>query len=159
MLGELTEGGLGADVPLLLGFTGQEFNSFGGQELTDLVFRRPNLAVAEARAARGRPAWLYEFRWPSPAPGSGRGLAFHCLDLPFAFDLLDAEGVTAVAGQDPPRRLADAMHAALVAFVRDLDPGDAWPRYTHDRRAVRLWEAAPRLMDDPLRAEREAWSG
>ncbi|AZM55634.1 carboxylesterase [Streptomyces sp. WAC 01529] len=159
VLTELTEGDLGAELPLLLGFTRQEFNSFGGQELTDLVFRRPNLAVAEARAARGHPTWLYEFRWPSPAPGSGKGLAFHCLDLPFAFDLLAAEGVPAAAGESPPQRLADAMHASLVAFVRDLDPGGAWPRYTRARRATRLWEAVPRLVDDPLRAERESWFG
>ncbi|MGW0536380.1 carboxylesterase/lipase family protein [Streptomyces sp. NPDC003032] len=157
VLTELTEGEPGADVPLLLGFTRHEFHAYGGQELTDIVFRTPNLKVAEARAARRRPTWLYEFGWTSPAPGSGQGFAFHCLDLPFAFDLLDAEGVTAAAGQSPPQRLADAMHAALVAFVRDLDPGGAWPRYTLARRATRLWEDGPRLVDDPLRAERESW--
>ncbi|MFD4629653.1 carboxylesterase/lipase family protein [Streptomyces sp. NPDC058284] len=155
---ELTEGDLAADVPLLLGFTRHEFDAFGGQELTDLVFRRPNLAVAEARAARGYPVWLYEFAWPSPVPGPAHGLAFHCLDLPFAFDLLGADGVTAAAGDTPPQPLADAMHGAYVAFVRDLDPGGAWPRYTQGRRAVRVWDAEPRLADDPLRAVREARS-
>ncbi|MEU7645713.1 carboxylesterase/lipase family protein [Streptomyces huasconensis] len=159
VLAELTEGDLGADVPLLLGFTRHEFHAFGGQELTDLVFRRPNLAVAEARAARGRPTWLYEFGWPSPAPGGRRGQAFHCLDLPFAFDVLGAEGVTAAAGEAPPRHLADAVHTALTAFVRGLDPGGAWPRYTRGRRATRLWEEEPALVTDPFRAERARWFG
>lgn len=145
VLTELTEGDLGADVPLLLGFARHEFNSFGGQELTDLVFRAPNLAVADARAARSRPTWLYEFGWPSPVPGDTEGLAFHCLDLPFAFDLLDAEGVTAAAGDDPPRHLAAAMHAAWVAFVRDLDPGGGWPRHATGRRTVRIWDTEPGL--------------
>ncbi|MET8685907.1 carboxylesterase family protein [Streptomyces sp. NPDC004732] len=129
VLTELTEGDLAAGVPLLLGYTRHEFHEFGGQELTDLVFRGPALAVARARAAREHPTWLYEFAWPSPVPGSRQGLAFHCLDLPFVFDLLDAEGVTAAAGDAPPQSLADAMHAAWAAFVRDLDPGDTWPRH------------------------------
>ncbi|MGA4851451.1 carboxylesterase/lipase family protein [Streptomyces sp. G5(2025)] len=160
VLAELTGGDLGAEVPLLLGFTRHEFHAFGGQELTDLVFRRPNLAVAEARAARGRPTWLYEFGWAPPVPGGGtRGLAVHCLDLPFAFDLLGVEGVMAAAGEAPPQHLADAVHAALTAFVRDLDPGGAWPRYTRDRRAARLWADGPALVADPFRAERARWFG
>ncbi|QES43943.1 carboxylesterase [Streptomyces venezuelae] len=125
VLTELTEGDLAADVPLLLGYTRHEFHEFGGQELTDLVFRRPALAVARARAARRQPTWRYEFVWPSPVPGPRHGLAFHCLDLPFAFDLLHAEGVTAAAGAAPPQALADTMHGAWTAFVRDLDPGAA----------------------------------
>ncbi|WAL97956.1 carboxylesterase/lipase family protein [Streptomyces sp. Je 1-369] len=129
---ELTDGDLAADVPLLIGYTRHEFDEFGGQELTDLVFRRPALAVARARAARGHPTWLYEFVWPSPVPGARHGLAFHCLDLPFAFDLLHAEGVTAAAGAAPPQALADAMHGAWTAFVRDLDPGaDSFPGGFH----------------------------
>ncbi|MEU1118034.1 MULTISPECIES: carboxylesterase family protein [unclassified Streptomyces] len=148
---ELTRGGTAADVPLLLGFTRHEFHPAGGPELTDRVFRRPNLVLAEALAARDCPVWLYEFRWPSPVPGDTEGLAFHCLDLPFAFDLLDADGVTAAAGHAPPQALADAMHGAYAAFVRDLDPGEDWPRYTPKRRAVRIWDAEPVVADDPLR--------
>ncbi|MFC9796861.1 carboxylesterase/lipase family protein [Streptomyces sp. NPDC127584] len=124
-----------------------------GQALTDATFRAPNLAVAEARAARGRPTWLYEFAWRSPAAG----LAFHCVDLPFAFDLLDAEGVPAVAGDTPPRALADAMHRAWVAFVTDQDPGPDWPRYTADGRATRIWDAEPRVAEDPLGPVRALW--
>ncbi|MFJ2768093.1 carboxylesterase/lipase family protein [Streptomyces sp. NPDC087300] len=145
VLAELMDGAAGADVPLLLGFTRHEFHAFGGQELTDLVFRTPNLAVARARAARELPTWLYEFTWPSPVPGGTEGLAFHCLDLPFAFDLLGAEGVRAAAGRTPPHRLATAMHTAWVAFVRDLDPGGGWPRYAAGRRTVRIWDAEPGL--------------
>ncbi|MFJ2055910.1 carboxylesterase/lipase family protein [Streptomyces sp. NPDC087908] len=124
-----------------------------GQALTDATFRAPNLAVAEARAARGRPTWLYEFVWRSPAAG----LAFHCVDLPFAFDLLDAEGVPAVAGDTPPRALAAAMHRAWVAFVTDQDPGPDWPRYTADGRATRIWDVEPRVAEDPLGPVRALW--
>ncbi|MEU9997470.1 carboxylesterase family protein [Streptomyces sp. NPDC050848] len=124
-----------------------------GQALTDVTFRAPSLAVADARAARERPTWLYQFVWESPVNGT----AFHCLDLPYAFDLLGAEGVTAVAGEAPPRALADAMHGAWVAFVRDQDPGASWPRYTVEERATMLWNAESRVERDPLREVREIW--
>ncbi|WP_167573983.1 carboxylesterase family protein, partial [Kitasatospora cheerisanensis] len=153
-----------AEVPLLLGFTADEFAAPAGQEpppseaelrgllgafgldearaarflaerpgadgraaITDWLFRAPALAVAEARAERRRPTWLYQFDWSGSAPGRA-GQAYHCTDLPFAFDLLGAEGVDAALGAEPPQALADAVHAAWTAFVRDLDPGAGWPR-------------------------------
>ncbi|MGC0329745.1 para-nitrobenzyl esterase [Streptomyces sp. SAI-170] len=128
-----------------------------GQAVTDTVFRAPTLAVAEARARRERPTWLYQFTRAATAPGF-EGLAYHCTDLPFAFDLLDAEGVTAALGEDPPQHLADALHAAWVAFVRDLDPGPSWPPYTAEGRETMLWDDTPRVESDPLRPVRETWA-
>ncbi|MFF1510240.1 carboxylesterase/lipase family protein [Streptomyces sp. NPDC058326] len=150
-------GGLGLDPARTGAFTeayaevGAE--RFFGQALTDATFRAPNLAVADARAARGRPTWLYEFAWRSPV----LGLALHCLDLPFAFDLLDAEGVAAVAGEAPPRALADALHRAWVAFVTHQDPGTAWPAYTSGTRATMIWDTEPRIEADPLDGVRTLW--
>ena len=60
-------------------------------------------------------------------PRPGRPRRGHCIDLPFAWDLLDADGVETVAGADPPQALADRMHRAWVSFVTDGDPG--WPAY------------------------------
>ncbi|MFD5770359.1 carboxylesterase family protein [Streptomyces sp. NPDC127049] len=124
-----------------------------GQALTDVMFRAPGLAVADARAARERPTWLYEFAWRSPV----LGLAAHCLDLPFGFDLLDAEGVPEVAGPTPPQALADAVHRAWVAFVTDQDPGADWPRYTPSARATRVWDTESRTETDPVRHVRDLW--
>ncbi|MFI9741258.1 carboxylesterase/lipase family protein [Streptomyces sp. NPDC052494] len=158
----------GVPLPLLLGGAGldaaraEAFTKayaeggealFFGQALTDAIFRAPNLAVADARAAREQPTWLYEFTWRSPV----MGIAFHCLDLPFAFDVLDSEGVAPVAGDTPPRALADAMHRAWVAFVTDQDPGADWPRYTSDARATMIWDAEPRIAEDPLSGVRSIW--
>lgn len=112
-------------------------DTYFGQALTDATFRFPAVSVADARAARERPTWLYEFTWTSPVNGA----AFHCLDVPFAFDLLDAKGVTEAAGTAPPQALADAVHRAWVAFVRDQDPGTEWPLYSADERAVMVWSA------------------
>ncbi|MET9437187.1 carboxylesterase family protein [Streptomyces sp. NPDC006551] len=150
-------GALGLDADGVASFTaayakGDPARLFG-QALTDTTFRAPSLAVADARAERQRPTWLYEFGWRSPV----NGMAFHCLDLPFGFDLLDAEGVRAAAGDAPPRALADAMHRAWVSFVRDQDPGEEWPRYTAEGRATMVWDAEPRVEHDPLRQVREIW--
>ncbi|MFJ8441025.1 carboxylesterase/lipase family protein [Kitasatospora griseola] len=178
-----------SEVPLLLGFTADEFAAPGpaapggpevdamlaafgldrrradgfhaahpqagpGEVLTDGLFRAPALALAEARGAAGLPTWLYQFEWTGSAPGRS-GQAYHCTDLPFAFDLLAAEGVEEALGARPPQALADAVHGAWVGFVRDLDP--AWPRYADDRATMR-WCAGPRVEHDPLRAVREIWA-
>ncbi|MET9954821.1 carboxylesterase family protein [Streptomyces sp. NPDC006339] len=124
-----------------------------GKALTDVTFRAPSLAVADARAERARPTWLYQFEWTSPV----NGRAFHCLDLPFAFDLLDAEGVEAAAGPTPPQSLADALHRAWVSFVTDQDPGPDWPPYTSDTRTTKLWNTPPTTDGDPLRRVRAIW--
>ncbi|MBT2443256.1 carboxylesterase/lipase family protein [Streptomyces sp. ISL-36] len=150
-------GALGLDAARIDAFTAAyaagDRDRLFGQALTDATFRAPSLAVADARAARERPTWLYQFAWESPVAG----MAFHCLDLPYAFDLLDAEGVAAAAGDAPPRALADAMHRAWVAFVRDQDPGDPWPPYTAGDRATMIWDTVPRVERDPLRQVRELW--
>ncbi|GGL92760.1 carboxylic ester hydrolase [Streptomyces fumigatiscleroticus] len=138
---------------------GLEAGPLLGQALTDATFRGPSLAIAEARAGRSLPTWLYHFVWASTASSPRyRGMAGHCLDIPFAFDLLGAQGVTDVCGDRPPQELADAVHAAWVGFVRDLDPGDNWPRYTAGRRATLVWDTSSRIADDPLRSLREIWA-
>lgn len=92
-----------------------------GRYVTDVVFRSDVVRVAEARGTAS--SWVYRFSWVSPV----RGWAMHCLDVPFWFDCLDAVGVTAIAGDAPPRRLADAVHGAAVGLIRDGDPGwTAW---------------------------------
>ncbi|MGY1857192.1 carboxylesterase/lipase family protein [Modestobacter sp. SYSU DS0290] len=131
---------------------------------TEATFRLPLLRWAEARAARGSAAdrtWLYDFRFR----GTTAGLAVHCAELPFAWDLLDAPGVPAALGATPPQSLADAMHAAWVRFIRDGDPG--WPRWAdrqggmafdqHSRPAP-LYEVERRLQRalDSVRPEHGA---
>lgn len=99
-------------------------DSFGrGQVSTAVLFRQPTLAAARRRAAHGAAdtTWLYDFAFRAPVTG----LSGHCIDLPFAWDLLGAAGVPASLGDDLPQELADTMHAAWVRFIREGDA--AWP--------------------------------
>jgi para-nitrobenzyl esterase len=94
-----------------------------GQWVTDNRYRRPVAELANRRAAVDAPTWLYRFTWPSPVYGR----ALHCVDLPFFFDCLEADGVEAIAGAEPPAALAEALHGAITAFVTSGEPG--WGRY------------------------------
>jgi carboxylesterase type B len=130
----------GHDVPLLLGATGDEFDSgatpknphrgpgsaaaarAAGTRLTDTLFRSacPRAAASRRDATAG--TWLYSFEWPSPVFGG----AAHCVDIPFFFDVLDAPGVTEALGANPPAELATSTHADLVGFVHGREP--SWAR-------------------------------
>lgn len=98
-----------------------------GRYVSDRLFREKNVELADQRDAA--PTWMYRFSWPS-----GRfGFAEHCLDVPFFFDCLDAEGIAPLAGDHPPQALADAVHADAVAFVCGAEP--AWKRWGGDGTA------------------------
>jgi para-nitrobenzyl esterase len=126
-----------------------------GQVVTDQTFRLPmHQLLAAAPAGFG-----YEFRW-APEAGPFAGLSVHCLDLPFVFDLLSADGVAEVAGSAPPQALADAMHGAVTSFVKDLTPG--WARYEADTRLTMIFggngQPDADLKPDPLALERSLWA-
>jgi para-nitrobenzyl esterase len=93
-----------------------------GARVTDVLFRSviPRLATARRDAPAG--TWAWSFDWPSAVSGG----ASHCIDLPFFFDLLDAEGVPAALGAHPPQELATAVHGDVVRFIHGADPD--WPR-------------------------------
>jgi len=86
-----------------------------GQVVTDALFRAHVASWALLRAGASAPTWVYDFRWESQAPGV-RGAA-HCVDVPFGFDILGADGVPEAAGDTPPQPLADAVHGDWLGVV------------------------------------------
>jgi carboxylesterase type B len=58
---------------------------------------------------------------------------------------------------DPPQQLADAMHAAWVAFATNGDCG--WPKYDLSRRATMRLDTTSEVVDDPQSVERKLWAG
>ncbi len=109
-----------------------------GRYATDVLFRADVVRAADAR--QDAATWVYRFSWVSPTIG----WACHCLDVPFWFDCLGADGVRAIAGDDPPRALADALHGSAVAFIREGEPG--WPAWSA-ARATRVF-GGPRSQPD-----------
>jgi para-nitrobenzyl esterase len=117
-----------------------------GQYLSDRMFRRRVVDWLTLRTGAA-PTWAYDFTWRSAVSG----LAEHCLDVPFVFDLLDDPDVTRVAGPNPPQHLADLVHSSFVRFVTDHDPG--WP--AHDSaQAVMVLDAEPHVVTDGYESAR-----
>jgi len=111
-----------------------------GQSVTDRVFRRHVVEWTAVRAGASAPTFAYDFAWRSGVDG----LSGHCLDVPFAWDVLDDEHVARLAGEAPPQDLADAVHGAYVAFVRDGDPG--WPAWDGEG-PVMTWDTTSAVTD------------
>ncbi|MFT4234932.1 MAG: carboxylesterase family protein [Microbacterium sp.] len=86
-----------------------------GRLVSDALIRRQVVRAARARAhaGAGERTWIYRFAWVSPVKRS----SFHCLEVPFFWDVLDADGVERAAGGAPSRRLAAALHGAAVQFI------------------------------------------
>jgi para-nitrobenzyl esterase len=127
---------------------------------TDWLFRIPAIRMAEARATAPAATYMYEFAWRSPQFG-GRLGACHALEIAFVFDNLAQPENEPLAGATPPQPLADAMHAAWVAFATHGNPGTSgipdWPRYDMARRAMMRFDTAPQLVEDTGAAERALW--
>lgn len=111
-----------------------------GQLITDRMLRAPAVRAARSRRA---PTFVYEFAWPSPV----RDLrAAHALEIAFAFDTIDHDEATRLAGPDAPASLAREMHAAWVSFITTGDPG--WPAFGAEQ-TTRVWDVEPSTA--PLR--------
>jgi para-nitrobenzyl esterase len=124
---------------------------------TDFTFHIPALRLAEAHSRNGGRPYVYEFSWRSPM-FDGRLGACHALEIPFVFDNLETGGLHAMAGDNPPQALADAMHRSWVAFATDGSPG--WHPYAEDHRAVMTFgQSGGSVVIDPAPAERELWDG
>lgn len=137
--------GWGAATRYLRDRAGGTSSALAAQLLTDLMVRSPIAFLAERRVR----TWVYDFGWR----GCGevdRGLAFHCLDLPFVWNAVGAEGARRAAG-DAPESLTADVHGALVRFIQSGDPG--WAPYSGDR-TVRCFAERTRDVCDGYAAER-----
>jgi para-nitrobenzyl esterase len=100
--------------------------------ISDTVCRALLVALANARGSA--PTWMYRFSYSS----STHGGAVHCIDIPFFLDVLECDGVEELTGPRPPQSLADEIHPAAVAFLRDGDPG--WPSWSGAPGATRIFD-------------------
>lgn len=116
-----------------------------GQLLSDVFIRSTVPRVAENRDR----TWVYDFTWGSRG-AIDPGRAFHCLDIPFAWNVVgtpEADRVTGTA----PQALAAEMHAAWTSFITGGDPG--WAPY-RENGATRRWGDVSETIANGYAAER-----
>ncbi|TCP33737.1 carboxylesterase/lipase family protein [Sphingomonas sp. BK235] len=120
---------------------------------------RGQVIEAEARAAAGVPAYVYQLDFASRTdPRRG---AFHTMDIPLVFGTLDAAGSQTGTGADA-RAASATLQNAFAAFAASGRPDHRgapdWPRYTLERRATLIVDARSRVEDDPRRWQRELFA-
>ena len=123
------------------------------QVATDRAFREPLSRLLDDHASAGGTTFGYQFGWRSPRFDGMAGSA-HCLDIPFAFDNLDAQQVAdGLHGPDAPQGLADEMHAAWVSFIKTGDAG--WAGYDATERLSMSFGESSAIASDQLALQRE----
>jgi para-nitrobenzyl esterase len=116
---------------------------------------RAAIIEAEARAAAGTPAFVYQLDWVSPRDGGKFG-APHMADIPLVFDNVAQPGSNAIGPTAQP--MAERMSQAFAAFARTGDPNcrtiPHWEAYGLPRRQTMVFDNVTHLVDDPRGAER-----
>ncbi len=122
-----------------------------GDLVTDAMFLRPSIALAEALTEAGGQAHVYQF----DAAGAGnRFMACHCIDLPFLFGNFEAWSDAAMLeGFNPgqAQAISTRFRGAVAAFAR---AGEAWPRYDTADRLTMVFGTITGPVRDPAGA---AW--
>lgn len=118
---------------------------------SDATFRAGVVTEADRKAAQKAPVYQYYFTWHSPVD-DGKLRAFHTVEIPFAFDLVDM--ATSMTGSGPERQpLADKVSGAWVAFARTGDPNHKglphWSPYDTTKKATMVLDNECKLVNDP----------
>ncbi|WP_406192588.1 carboxylesterase family protein [Streptomyces sp. NBC_01017] len=123
---------------------------------SDWLFRMPSLHLAQAHAAGGGRAHLYELTWTAPANGGVLG-ACHGLDVPLTFGMYGGLGamLTGPAPTPETESLSARFRSAWTAFATTGDPG--WPAYDTEQRLAQLLDAAPAVAPYPEETSRRLW--
>jgi para-nitrobenzyl esterase len=114
---------------------------------------RGQVEEAQARAAADAPTWVYQLDFTNPArPEMG---APHTMDIALAFGTFAHP--SSPTGNSPAAALASA--AIMAAFVGFAQKGTCdWSEYRTDRRATKIFDAQPRVENDPRRWQRELFA-
>lgn len=103
---------------------------------TELVFRAPSVAYADAHVAAGGSTFAYQFAWRSPLLDGWVGAA-HVIEIPFVFGLQGSSSLAMFTGSGPEAdALSASMMGAWVAFARGEEP---WERYVLPSRPTRVF--------------------
>lgn len=84
---------------------------------TDYAFAAPIRLLLQAQSGR---AYGYIFSWKHPKYFNS---AFHVLEIPFVFNLLEEQPCNILPGPEAPKELAEHMHSVWVNFIEHGKPG------------------------------------
>ena len=137
-------------------------NSYLFELLASQVSQTQEGVIAEAERKadqKGAPVYLYYFQKHTPVR-EGKLKSVHTLEIPFVFDsLAHAQPILGPTTPDQ-QALADKVSATWASFARTGNPNNAripkWPPFDTQRRAVMLIDDQWKVVDDPLRAQRQA---
>ena len=127
----------------------------------DFAFSSAAWQIAEAHSAHA-PTYLYRYDYaPRTLRWSGFG-ATHATELLAVFDVYRTRLgalLTAAADQRAALRVSNHVQRRWRSFSRHGVPGDDWPLYTSDDRAVMVLDNRCRVEFDPHADRRMAWDG
>lgn len=135
--------GRATDVPLMIGWnSGEDTVAFGGligpaeqlrsnddrDRFTDRVFGAPARWIA-AKAAGGKPSYLYHFSYIGSRFRPGMTRAAHAAEIQYVFEYWGRRTPMSVVS-DEDRAMAARMHGCWVAFAKTQAPCSDWPAYS-----------------------------
>ena len=127
----------------------------------DFAFGTAAWQIADAHG-RHAPTYVYRYDYaPRTFHWSGLG-ATHATELFAVFDVYRTRFgslLTAAADRRSARRVSNDVQGRWRAFSRTGLPGDGWPAYTEDDRAVMVFDRHSHLEYDPDADRRRAWEG
>lgn len=127
----------------------------------DFAFGTAAWQIAAAHGVHA-PTFVYRYDYaPRTLHWSGLG-ATHATELFAVFDVYRTKFgslMTAAADRRSARRVSNDVQGRWRAFSRSGVPGEGWPRYTADERAVMVFDRRSRLEYDPRSDRRLAWEG
>jgi para-nitrobenzyl esterase len=127
----------------------------------DFAFGSATWQIAEAHS-RHAPTYVYRYDYaPRTLQWSGFG-ATHAMELLAVFDTYRTtygSVLTAAADRRSARRVCRDVQSRWRAFSRSGIPGEGWPTYTADKRAVLVFDRTSRVEFDPAAQRRQAWEG
>jgi para-nitrobenzyl esterase len=127
----------------------------------DFAFGTATWQIAEAHS-RHAPTYVYRYDYaPRALRWSGFG-ATHATELLAVFDTYRTTFgslLTAAADRRSALKVSNDVQDRWRAFSRTGVPGDGWPTYTADKRAVMVFDRHPRIEYNPRAMRRQAWDG
>ncbi len=127
----------------------------------DFAFSSAAWQIAEAHSGHA-PTYRYRYDFaPRTLRWSGLG-ATHATELLAVFDIYRTRLgalLTAAADRRAALRVSNQVQRRWRSFGRTGVPGDDWPLYTPDDRAVMVFDSKCRVEFDPHADRRMAWDG